>query len=176
MAQRAVEGKAPVGAARAQVVGRRATLYDPPRQRGDRRMTVPADIIGRRSFTGAVAICLRRYASFAGRAPRSEYWWFALFTILASVVADILDSLFFGARVGLFSDLTWLAVLLPSIAVQVRRLHDIDRTGWWWWIVLVPLLGWILLLVWDCTPGTEGPNRYGDDPLGPDIAAGYVVP
>ena len=78
--------------------------------------------------------------------------------------------------VGLFSDLTWLAVLLPSIAVQVRRLHDIDRTGWWWWIVLVPLLGWILLLVWDCTPGTEGPNRYGDDPLGPGLAAGYVVP
>lgn len=139
-------------------------------------MTVPGETVGRRSFNGAIAICLRRYATFEGRAPRSEYWWFALFMILASIVADILDSVIFGGRPGLISDLTWLALLLPSIAVQVRRLHDIDRTGWWWWIVLVPLLGWILLLVWDCTPGTEGPNRYGDDPLGTHLAPGYVAP
>ena len=139
-------------------------------------MTVPDEIVGRRSFGTAVKICLRRYAQFEGRAPRSEYWWFALFTVLASIVADILDSAFLHGGFGLISDLVWLALLLPSIAVQVRRLHDIDRTGWWWWIVLVPLLGWILLLVWNCTPGTEGPNRYGDDPLGPGVAPGYVVP
>ncbi len=139
-------------------------------------MTVAEESIGRRSFGAAVAICLRRYARFEGRAPRSEYWWFALFTILASIVADILDTALLGSGFRLLSELTWLALLLPSIAVQVRRLHDIDRTGWWWWIVLVPLLGWILLLVWACMPGTGGPNRYGEDPLGPGLAAGYVMP
>ena len=91
-------------------------------------------------------------------------------------MADLLDTAILGSGFRLLSDLTWLALLLPSIAVQVRRLHDLDRTGWWCWIVLVPLLGSILLLVWDCTPGTEGPNRYGADPLGPDLAAGYVTP
>jgi uncharacterized membrane protein YhaH (DUF805 family) len=57
-------------------------------------------------------------------------------------------------------------VFLPSISVTVRRLHDTDHSGWWWWIGLIPLVGIIVLIVWWATPGTRGPNKYGEDPLG----------
>ena len=57
-------------------------------------------------------------------------------------------------------------ILLPSLAVAVRRLHDTDRSGWWWWLILIPLVGIIVLIVWWATQGTRGPNRYGEDPLG----------
>ena len=56
-----------------------------------------------------------------------------------------------------------LVLICPAISVAVRRLHDLDRSGWWFWIVLIPLVGWIILLVWDCTRGTPGPNRFGPE-------------
>jgi len=120
------------------------------------------------SFTDAVRTCLSKYVDFSGRARRSEYWWFALFVILAGAVGAILDGLF-GTRsdlgTGVVQGLINLALLLPGLAVAVRRLHDTGRTGWWILIGLVPLVGWIVLLVFyvqDSVPDNEhGPNPKG---------------
>jgi uncharacterized membrane protein YhaH (DUF805 family) len=113
-------------------------------------------------FVDAIKFGFNNYATFSGRAARSEYWYWTLFTIIASVVAEIIDSVL---GLGLVGFIVSLALLLPSIAVAVRRLHDIDRTGWWLLIAFTGV-GIILLIVWDCIQGTTGPNRFGPDPLG----------
>ena len=113
-------------------------------------------------FGDAVMTGFRKYATFEGRARRSEFWWWTLFQLLVSMGAAALD-----ATTGtwpMMRALIGLALLLPSLAVGVRRLHDTDRSGWWWLIVLVPIVGIILLIVWWCTDGMRGPNRYGPDP------------
>ncbi|AWB33634.1 DUF805 domain-containing protein [Orrella marina] len=89
-----------------------------------------------RTFSGAVATCLNKYANFSGRASRSEYWYFVLFTIFVNMIASIIDSIIFGTSsfgedYGPVSSLVWLGLLLPSLAVGWRRLHDINRSGWW---------------------------------------------
>src|SRR5260221_12206236 len=121
---------------------------------------------GPRTFASAIVICLNQYVKFSGRAPRSEYWYFVLFTVIVSIVANIIDAVIFGVAQGVFSVIASLALFLPGLAVWVRRLHDTDRSGWWWLLALVPIIGWIIVLVWNCTRGTQGPNRYGPDPLG----------
>jgi uncharacterized membrane protein YhaH (DUF805 family) len=118
-----------------------------------------AKVVG---FVDAIKFGFNNYATFSGRAARSEYWYWTLFTIIASVVAEIIDSVL---GLGLVGFIVSLALLLPSIAVAVRRLHDIDRTGWWLLIAFTGV-GIILLIVWDCIQGTTGPNRFGPDPLG----------
>lgn len=101
------------------------------------------------------------YATSSGRAARSEYWYWALFNLLASILAAIVNSLI---GLGIFESLVTLALLIPSIAVAIRRLHDLDRSGWWLLIAFTGI-GMIVLLVWDCIKGTPGPNRFGPDPL-----------
>jgi uncharacterized membrane protein YhaH (DUF805 family) len=125
------------------------------------------------SFPAAVRSVLTQYAGFTGRARRSEYWWFALFTFLVSLVASILDSIL-GTRLGsddnvwtgtgVISIIASLALLLPSLAVGVRRLHDTNRTGWWLLIGLIPLVGAIVLLVFFVMDSTPGANRFGPNP------------
>lgn len=100
---------------------------------------------------------------FPGRSARSEYWYWVLFTVLGSIVAGIID---LALSEPVIDALFGLATILPSLAVAVRRLHDLDRTGWWIFIGLIPLIGWIILIIWYCTRGTVGPNRFGPDPLG----------
>ena len=111
---------------------------------------------------------LKKYAVFSGRSRRMEYWYFVLFNIIVAVVLALIDMLigtFSGvSNIGLLSGIYSLAVLIPTLAVMVRRLHDIDRTGWWILINLIPLVGTIVLLVFALTPGTPGSNRYGPDP------------
>ena len=111
---------------------------------------------------------LKKYAVFSGRARRREYWFFLLFNILASIVLAIVDgvlgTLNQEAGLGLFSGLYSLAVLIPGLAVSVRRLHDTDHSGWWILIGFVPLLGAIVLLVFMFMGGTPGDNRFGPDP------------
>ena len=111
---------------------------------------------------------LKKYAVFNGRARRKEYWMFVLFNIIFAVVAVILDNIlgtsFQGAGYGLFYLLYGLAVIIPSIAVGVRRLHDTDRSGWWLLICLIPIIGGIWLIVLLATAGTAGENKYGADP------------
>ncbi|MEU4568963.1 DUF805 domain-containing protein [Micromonospora sp. NPDC023956] len=122
------------------------------------------------SFTAAVRSVLSQYVGFGGRARRAEYWWFALFSILVGIVAAILDMVlgtdFEGASSsgGLVGLIVSLAILLPSLAVAVRRLHDTDRSGWWMLLGLVPIIGAIVLLVFFVQDGTPGPNRFGPSP------------
>jgi uncharacterized membrane protein YhaH (DUF805 family) len=111
---------------------------------------------------------LKNYAVFRGRARRREYWMFTLFSFIFSFVAFAIDYALGISKDGngVFSFIYSLAILVPSLAVGVRRLHDVDKSGWFWLIVLVPLVGVIWLLVLDCTEGTDGPNQYGPDPKG----------
>jgi uncharacterized membrane protein YhaH (DUF805 family) len=119
----------------------------------------------------AVKAVFSKYATFEGRARRSEYWWFALFNFIVSLLLGF--SLGGGHGMGeggmmggnLISTIWSLATLLPTIAVGARRLHDIDRTGWWLLISFIPLIGWIVLIVFFASRGTAGPNRFGADPL-----------
>ena len=141
---------------------------------------------------------LKKYAAFTGRAPRAEFWWFYLGTIVIGFGVDFLDKI--AGDSGALSSMTNLALLIPWISVTVRRLHDTDRSGWWVLTLLLVFVaaiamtafgymryngtgtafaGGILLIlamlavgvtmfVFMVLPGTEGPNRYGDDPYGPD--------
>ena len=111
------------------------------------------------NFTEAVSSVFSKYAVFSGRAGRPEFWWFALFNVIASFVLAFVDSLFFGREV--LGIIYGLGVLLPGLGVAIRRLHDIDRSGWWILVGLIPLIGWIVLLIWYIRPGTPGPNQYG---------------
>jgi len=105
-----------------------------------------------------------KYANFEGRARRSEYWYFALVNIIISVILGVIDSVI-GISVlgGIYS----LAVLVPSIAVGVRRMHDIGKSGWYLLVALIPIAGIIWLLVLLCKEGDTGPNEYGADPKNP---------
>jgi uncharacterized membrane protein YhaH (DUF805 family) len=122
------------------------------------------------SFVAAVRSVLSQYVGFGGRARRSEYWWFVLFSALVGIVASVLDLAFgtdFEGTVltsGFISTLVNLVLLLPSLAVGVRRLHDTDRSGWWLLIGLIPLIGAIVLLVFFVQDGTPGQNRFGPSP------------
>ncbi len=120
-------------------------------------------------FGDAVRTCWKKYGDFDGRAVRSELWWWILFVTLLQVAASIVLTVF----LIVFQDagfLQWLgvmifmvvalALILPSIAVSVRRLHDRDLSGWWYLLGFVPL-GSIVLFVWYVLPGTPGPNRFG---------------
>jgi uncharacterized membrane protein YhaH (DUF805 family) len=119
-------------------------------------------------FGQAISSGFSNYVNFSGRAIRSEYWYWILFIIIADIVAGIID---YAIGIQVVTSLFGLATLLPNLAVAIRRLHDLDRTGWWIFIGLIPLVGWIILLIWYCTKGTDGPNRFGPDPLGGMAAA-----
>lgn len=128
------------------------------------------------SFPAAVASALRQYVGFHGRARRSEYWWFFLFTSLLTLVASFVDS-----ALGIADELgngpvgavAGLAILLPSLAVGVRRLHDTGRSGWWLLIGLIPLLGQIVLLVFFVQDSQPGSNQHGPNPKDPASIEGY---
>jgi len=104
----------------------------------------------------------KKYAEFKGRARRKEYWMFILFNAIVAVLLSIL-SLISGAF-SILSYIYSLAILIPTIALTVRRLHDQDKSGGWYFICFVPIIGAIWLLVLMCTEGTRGTNRFGEDP------------
>ncbi len=127
------------------------------------------------TLSEAVTMSLARYASFGGRAPRSEYWCFTLFHLLVILLAMVVSYLAMLANPALGIILYSIVVfgtLLQHLAVSVRRLHDVNQTGWWYLVGCVPLLGTIVLLVLFCTDGTRGPNRFGADPKATVSAAG----
>jgi uncharacterized membrane protein YhaH (DUF805 family) len=116
----------------------------------------------------AVRSVLSQYASFSGRARRSEYWFFYLAVVIVSVVASILD-LIIGVQI-----LGWIvaaATIVPSISASARRLHDVGRSGWWQLIGIIPIIGWILLIVWLATDSNPGDNQYGPNPKGAGLDA-----
>ena len=117
------------------------------------------------NFTQAISSGFNNYVNFAGRAARSEFWYWALFAALASLAGELIDlALFTSSTFTPVQTLVGLALFLPGLAVSVRRLHDLDRTGWWL-LLIFTVIGIIVLLVWDCMRGTVGPNRFGPDPL-----------
>jgi|SRR5215213_4986072 len=116
------------------------------------------------SFTDAVSTCLRKYATFSGRARRSEYWWFVLAFVLAVAVASVIDQITWG--VPALSVLVLLALALPSLAANIRRLHDTGRSGAWYLISFIPF-GGLVLLVFECMDSTPGANQYGPSPKYP---------
>lgn len=102
------------------------------------------------SFTNSIKSCFRNYANFKGRSSRSEYWWWALFSLIANAVASNFVNEDFGSLVS-------LVLLLPTIAVAVRRMHDVSRRGWW---VLVPIVN----LVFALTASKQEQNQWGPPP------------
>ena len=113
---------------------------------------------------------LKKYAVFSGRARRKEYWFFVLFNFIITVALVVIDGIVGTfdptTGVGMLTGLYSLAVLIPTIAVMVRRLHDTGRTGWWLLIGLIPVIGGIVLLVFMFLDSNSGGNEYGPDPKG----------
>lgn len=129
-------------------------------------------------FKTAVLTCFRKYAIFTGRAARPEFWWFMLFGFLGNVILGTLDRTIFGGAMypipglwmhgmhgyqgpQLFGGLFALGMLLPSLAVGARRLHDTGRSGWWQLLLFIPLIGALVLLFWTVQPGDKRGNQYG---------------
>ncbi|MGJ8562859.1 MAG: DUF805 domain-containing protein [Alphaproteobacteria bacterium] len=127
-------------------------------------------------FVDAVKSFYGRYVDFGGRSARSEYWWVQLFYVIAAILLSIPLILALGATGGepTGSEMIWaaplvlfvLAGILPMIAVTVRRFHDQDKSGWFYLLGFIPYVGGIVIIVFMCLKGTDGPNRFGYDPLG----------
>src|SRR5690349_21225129 len=108
------------------------------------------------TFQESVKICFSKYADFNGRATRSEFWWFILAVFIGGIVAA-----FLGHMINtVFS----LAVLIPELAVGARRLHDTNRSGWWQLLCLIPIIGWIILIIFYAQPGQTEENQFGTAP------------
>ncbi|SFO87987.1 Uncharacterized membrane protein YhaH, DUF805 family [Geodermatophilus dictyosporus] len=137
--------------------------YGQPAPYGGYGTPTPYGATATMGFPDAVRSVLTRYADFTGRARRAEYWWFALFSVVVVTVAAIIDAILGFPVLQLIVS---LGLVVPSLAVGVRRLHDTDRSGWWLLIGLVPF-GGIVLLVFYCLEGQRHPNRYGSDPKAP---------
>ncbi len=107
---------------------------------------------------------LKKYADFTGRARRKEFWMFVLFNFLVGVVFTMLTTItklgFFNIIYGIYG----LAIIIPYIAVSIRRLHDIGKSGVWFLVVFIPFIGWIWFIILMATEGVAGSNEYGEDP------------
>lgn len=108
------------------------------------------------NFGDSIKACLSKYADFNGRASRSEYWWFLLFSILICAAGGAINDTVYG--------LVGLVLLLPHLSVTARRLHDLGKSAWWLILLFVPIAN-ILLLVWFCMKGKTGANKYDSDTL-----------
>jgi uncharacterized membrane protein YhaH (DUF805 family) len=129
------------------------------------------------SFQDSVRTVLtQKFATFDGRARRSEFWWFALFTTIVQVIASIIDRAILGAdsQVGVVAGIAWLALIVPSLAVGARRLHDTGRSGWWQLLSLIPLVGTIILIIWWAKDGDAAPNQHGINPKTTDAVTNVV--
>ena len=117
------------------------------------------------TFQQAVQSVFAKYATFSGRARRKEYWYFVLFNMVVSIVIGALARAIGGENLERTLNGIWsLAVLIPGLAVVWRRLHDIGKSGAWWFLVFVPVVGWIILLIWFCQDSQPGENQYGPNP------------
>jgi len=116
-------------------------------------------------FIDAIKKGFKGYVVWNARSTRAEYWWWTLFAVIVAIVASILDSIIFGGDFGAVTPLytlTTLALFLPGLSVWIRRLHDIDRTGWWVWIGLIPFIGLIILLIFTLLPSKMEPTRWNN--------------
>lgn len=132
------------------------------------------------SFTDAIRSGFDHYVNFEGRASRAAYWWWVLFAFIVNIVASFVDRALgwdyvvqgYSTGSGPIATVVALALLLPGLSVAVRRLHDTGRSGWWLLISVIPVIGWIMLLVFMLQPGTPGPNQFGAPPSSLPLAPG----
>jgi uncharacterized membrane protein YhaH (DUF805 family) len=115
------------------------------------------------TFGEAVRSGFDHYAKFDGRASRPAFWWWFLFGILVAIGANIIDAIL--GTWGVVNGLAGLALLLPNLSVAIRRLHDTDHSGWWVLIGLIPIIGWIVLLIFYLRESDPGENQYGPPPV-----------
>jgi uncharacterized membrane protein YhaH (DUF805 family) len=120
-------------------------------------------------FWQAIVSGFKNYVVFRGRACRSEYWYWVLALVIGGTITAIIDYAAFGtgfgdADYGPVNSIFTVATFLPTLAIGIRRLHDIDHTGWWM-LIWLTIIGSLLLIYWACMRGTPGPNRFGPDPL-----------
>jgi uncharacterized membrane protein YhaH (DUF805 family) len=119
-------------------------------------------------FGEAAQLLVKNYATFQGRSSRGAYWWAWFITFLIALALSVIDrGLGAAPGMGVLGSLFGIAILLPSVAIGVRRLHDTDKSGWWMLFALVPVAGWVILLVLFLMPGERETNTYG-----PDVEAG----
>ena len=109
---------------------------------------------------------LNQYFDFSGRARRKEYWVFVLFSALISWTLQILDFVFGTYMLTILASIYSLLVFIPGLAVTLRRLHDAGKSGWYFFLILIPIIGWIWLLVLLCIEGEPRPNQWGENPKG----------
>lgn len=110
---------------------------------------------------------LKNYIGFGGRARRKEYWMFVLVNIILTFVLGVVDKLLGWQHTsgeGVLTTLYGVLIFIPGWALQLRRLHDTDRSAWWLLLLLIPIVGWIVMLIFNCQDGTKGDNRFGPDP------------
>jgi len=112
--------------------------------------------------TAVDTVVVRKYAEFEGRASRAEYWWFVLAYFIAVIIAGVIDGML-GTQ-GIVGGVLGLALLIPSVALAVRRFHDIGKSGWWVLIFLIPIVGFIALLYFFTKKGQPGSNQFGPTP------------
>ena len=112
------------------------------------------------NFAKSIEICFKKFATFEGRARKSEFWWFQLFCLIVELTGIIFDHLM-GYESGFFELVAYVIVLLPSLAVGARRLHDTGRSGWWQLLYLT-IIGIIVLIVWWVADGDKKKNKFGN--------------
>ena len=122
-------------------------------------------------FISAIKKGFRGYVVWNARSTRSEYWWWTLFTVILSLVATAIDSFVFSTNtmaggIGPTSAILTVALFLPGLSLWIRRLHDTDRSGWWVWIVLIPIVGLIISLIFMLLPSKPGPTRWNSRIVG----------
>lgn len=129
-----------------------------------------------KSIWSSVSYSFQNYAAVNGRASRSEFWHFAIFVLVGSIIASLFDGalgtdwkteqdgelISYG---GFLYYLFWIVILVPCISLNIRRLHDIGKSGWWALLNLVPIVGWGILIYWASLPGPEAANEYGPEPI-----------
>jgi uncharacterized membrane protein YhaH (DUF805 family) len=132
-------------------------------------------------------VAYRRYAEFEGRSDRKEFWYFVLFYLIVSAILSVIDNMVFDTWAvypdfGYYYGVRWgndegpltaifrLASLIPVISVSVRRLHDINKSGWFFLFWFIPIVGWIFLLIWYCRKGDPISNRFGEPPVGSQLS------
>jgi uncharacterized membrane protein YhaH (DUF805 family) len=114
-------------------------------------------------FQTSVKTCFNKYADFSGRALRSEFWFFCLFTFLGGIITVIIDIMVLGYSVESYGPINLIfsvAILIPSCSVTTRRLHDVNKTGWWQ-LLYITIIGILLIIIWCATQGENKKNKYG---------------
>jgi uncharacterized membrane protein YhaH (DUF805 family) len=135
-------------------------MYNPPKQ--SQSSTGSAEVLPEMSPIDYYVRAFQKYSQFSGRATRAEYWWFYLITVAVSLLLGIVDEILNTPFGGIY----FFASLIPTLAIQIRRLHDINKSGWYILLNFVIIIGWIWLLVLNILDSTPGDNKYGPNPQG----------